>query len=368
VVAYAGEEDSQLEAAKNIEAKLKPLGVPMTLLVAPKLAHQFPPEWQKKAEEEYRKHLDQDRVDYPDEVKFVTYTLKYPICRWVEILGLDRHYQKASIKARRNGDEGFTVETANVRQLHLQLWPGASRAPLTVNVDGQKLTGVRPYLARAGDLHLYLEKRDGTWTSAWPERLMTDRRKTPQKASGLQGPIDDAFTNSFLCVKGTGEAWNADVQKYADEELARFQAEWSKYLRGDLPVKEDTEVTPDDLSRHHLILFGDPGSNTLIAHALPGLPLKWTKKEVTWAGKGYDAPDHVPALIYPSPLALDRYVVLNSGHTFKARDFRGTNALLYPRLGDHAILKLSGGKKDSLEAEVVTAGLFDDFWRVVGKP
>ena len=79
--------------------------------------------------------------------------------------------------------------------------------------------------------------------------------------------------------------------------------------------------------------------------------------------QSYAAADHVPVLIYPSPLNTGRYVVLNSGHTFHAADFRGTNALLFPRLGDYAILKLAP-EKDPLAAEVVTAGFFDDFWRI----
>ena len=37
----------------------KQLGIPMTLLVAPGLKHEFPPEWQKKAEAEYAKYVDQ---------------------------------------------------------------------------------------------------------------------------------------------------------------------------------------------------------------------------------------------------------------------------------------------------------------------
>lgn len=31
-----------------------------------------------------------------------------------------------------------------------------------------------------------------------------------------------------------------------------------------------------------------------------------------------------------------RAVVINSGHTFGEADFRGTNAWLYPRLGEHS--------------------------------
>jgi dienelactone hydrolase len=364
VVAYDGEKDSQLQAARSIEEKLKPLGIPMTLLVAPGLAHQFPPEWQKKAETEYQKHLKEERPEYPKKVRFVTWTLKYPSCHWVEFLGLEKHCEKASIEAERIGDEdGFAIKTTNARQLHLNLWRGAIRSEMTITIDGQKLERVRPYQARNGELHFYLEKRDGKWAVVWPERLAVDRARHLQKSTGLQGPIDDAFIAAFLCVRGSGTAWNPEVQAYADAALERFKSEWGKYLRGDLPVKEDTEVTPEDLATRHLVVFGDPGSNNVLAQALPALPLTWTKKEITWNDKTYPASSHVPVLVYPSPLAANHYIVVNSGHTFHAADFEATNAMLYPRLGDRAVLKLVGGKDEPLKAEVVEAGLFDDFWR-----
>jgi hypothetical protein len=59
-------------------------------------------------------------------------------------------------------------------------------------------------------------------------------------------------------------------------------------------------------------------------------------------------------------------VVLNSGHTFHAADFQGTNALLYPRLGDYALLKCSE-TKDPLDVKVVQAGLFDEYWKMQGE-
>ena len=80
---------------------------------------------------------------------------------------------------------------------------------------------------------------------------------------GSQGPIDDAFTAPFLCVRGTGTAWNPAVQAWADASLKRFADEWSRYFRGELPVKDDTAVTDEDVRRCNLILFGDPGSNSL---------------------------------------------------------------------------------------------------------
>jgi hypothetical protein len=333
----------------------------MMHLVAPGLEHQFPPPWQAKAEEVYSKHVVRGRPQYPERVRFVTYTLKYPSCYWVEVIGLDRHYRQASVDAR-HSEDGFVVQTANVRALHLALPTGLPRQPVDVSLDGQKLR-VQPYANRSGDLHLYLEKRDGSWKEALPERLLVDRYRRPQKTTGLQGPIDDAFTGPFLCVKGTGQPWHEATQRSADENLKRFQQEWDKYWRGELEVKEDTAVTPEDLASKNLILFGDPASNSLINQVLDGLPLRWTKDEVTLAGKRFAASTHVPVLIHPSPLHPERYVVLNSGHTFHAPEFQGSNALLYPRLGDYAVLKVTGDGSDPRAVEVEMAGLFDDYWQ-----
>ncbi|HXD84843.1 MAG TPA: hypothetical protein VN641_00005, partial [Urbifossiella sp.] len=81
-------------------------------------------------------------------------------------------------------------------------------------------------------------------------------------------------------------------------------------------------------------------------------------------GVEYDPKTHVPVLIYPNPITDNRsYVVINSGHTFKEADFKGTNALLYPRLGDWAVLKPKPTAKDPAACEVVAAGLFDSNWQ-----
>jgi predicted esterase len=359
VVAYSGDQDPQMQAARNIETKLKQLNIPMTHLVAPGLAHQFPPEWQKRAQAEYARHVSKGREEYPTRVRFVTYTMKYPSCDWVEIMGLDRHYERSLVDAEKT-DSGFNIKTTNVRALHLGVPPGPSTMQ-SVNIDGQQIEA-RPYLTPNGTLHLYLERRESQWTAVLPEKLFTDRLRRPQKITRLQGPIDDAFTDNFVCVRGTGKPWHEATQRYAEANLKRFQDEWSKYLRGELPVKDDVDITPEEIAGKHLILFGDPGSNTLIRQVLDRLPLNWTPQQITMAGRTGAASEHVPVLIYPSPLNTGRYVVLNSGHTFHAADFRGTNALLYPRLGDVALLRLTPTSQDPLATEVVTAGTFDDFW------
>ncbi|MCS6852992.1 MAG: hypothetical protein NZ700_17690 [Gemmataceae bacterium] len=359
VVAYSGDQDPQMAAARNIEERLRGTGITMTHLIAPGLGHTFPPEWQDKAEAEYSKFAGpgRGRPAWPNRIRFVTYTPKYGRCDWLQVVALERLYEKAVVDARLT-DQGPDVTTRNVRLLSLRLLAGRAAR---VTVDGQAVANVGTQGAdRVSQVHL--RKVAGKWTLL---NGTTDPGEAGlAKVAGLQGPIDDAFTERFVCVRGTGRPWHPATDRYARANLERFRQEWSQYLRGDLLVKDDHAVTEADIRGAHLVLFGDPASNSLIARVIDKLPLTWTSTAIEFAGRKVSAENHVPVLIYPSPLSAGRYVVLNSGHTFHAADFRGTNALLYPRLGDYALLRLGPANADPLATEVVAAGLFDEQWRL----
>ncbi|MFO0806103.1 MAG: hypothetical protein U0791_23620 [Gemmataceae bacterium] len=160
-------------------------------------------------------------------------------------------------------------------------------------------------------------------------------------------------------MRGTGKPWNSAVQSWADANLKRFACEWHRYFRGELPVKDDTAVTAEDIQTKNLILFGDPGSNSLIAKTLPKLPVKWSEKELVFGGKTYTAADHAPVMIQPNPLAAGRYLVLNSGHTFHEKELASLNYLLFPRLADWAVMKLGPMPP---EETVLHAGYFNEQW------
>ena len=66
-------------------------------------------------------------------------------------------------------------------------------------------------------------------------------------------------------MRGTGKAWNPAVQEWSEATLKRFAYEWNRYFRGDLPIRNDTDVTAEDIRRCNLILFGDPSSNAVMA-------------------------------------------------------------------------------------------------------
>jgi hypothetical protein len=128
------------------------------------------------------------------------------------------------------------------------------------------------------------------------------------------------------------------------------------------------------MAKHHLVLFGDPGSNQVLARALPGLPIKWTAAELQMAGEKYPAVSHAPALIVPNPLLDrgDKYLVLNTGHSFHATELGTLNYLLFPRLGDWSVMRVGRGPElptgalpvqGDLWEEPLVSGYFNERWQ-----
>ncbi len=344
VIAYSGEIDGQKAAADNIENALKKWSerTPFQHFVAPGLAHKQPPEWLKKIDLEFEKALAQPHNDDPERVRFVTYTLRYPDCEWVAIEGLKTHYQKAIIDAVRTSDRSITVKTSNITRFRLTLQSKLLAPEVVVSIDDQEVRTQPPSLS-------FNQTAQGKWI------VDPNRNSKPRKQPGQQGPIDDVFHTSFVVSEPKQVGWSEKTDRHIRASLDRFEYDWDKYFRANLPKKQ-----PNPQS---VILFGDPESNPDIAAILPNLPITWTSQKLIVNGVEYDSHTHIPVMIYPNPKNEKGYFVINSGHTFRAADLKGTNALLYPRLGDWAVLRLIPTKDDPAAAEVVAAGLLDENWQ-----
>jgi pimeloyl-ACP methyl ester carboxylesterase len=357
-VGYGGEIDRQLAGSTNVREQLTKEGfsfqpdglnwttkeLPAVFLVGPKTPHRWEPESKKRSEAFIEDALKTGRTA-PDHVRFVTYTTRYDRCFWVRVDGLEQHYERADVEAHRS-DHGSTIEvkTKNVSALVL-----ATPEARKINIDGQSF-------ASAGKAELRFQKSGGSWKESDDGSL--------RKRHGLQGPIDDAFLESFLCVRSTGRAANDVAGRYAEETLAVFSDDFARYFRGQVRVKDDTEISASDIAGHHLILFGDPQSNQVLQRVLNKLPLQWDARQLSVGGKHYAAAGHTIAMIYPNPLDPRRYVVLNTGHSFHANEMAATNATLFPRFGDYAVLRLRQPMDKTVESEVVTAGYFDENWNL----
>jgi hypothetical protein len=366
IAGYGGEVDPQLQASTNIVEALKALGfrletdglltrgrgIDFLRVVGKDMGHKVDPESAKILAEWHDEHAKRGVVLEPKQIRFVTYTLKYHKAPWLSLEQLEKHYTRAEVAAEIQGDRVVVSKIENVAVLAIDRHAGG-----TVVLGGKEFPLEGAAKGLLPNVYFRLTEDDGWQLLDHDGSRAFEENPKRAKRAGLQGPIDDAFTGSFLCVKGTGTPWNPSAARWSDARLSAFAKDWEKSMRGDLRLKNDTDVTEQDIESHHLILFGDPGSNCWIARLIEGLPLSWTQNEITLRGETFPATDHVPVLITPNPLNSHRYVVLNSGHTFGAPDFSGTNALLYPRLGDYAVFQTDGR-----HGTVKVSGYFDEDW------
>jgi hypothetical protein len=181
------------------------------------------------------------------------------------------------------------------------------------------------------------------------------------KIHNLQGPIDDAFMDSFVIVRPTGEAMSPGIADWVAKEQAHAIAEWRHQFRGDAQVRDDSQITDADIGGSNLILFGDPGSNKVLARIMDKLPLQWSKDSLVVAKKKYDSATNAPVMIYPNPLNPKKYIVINSGFTFREYDYLN-NARQSPKLPDYAVVDITTPPDGRFPGKIVDAGFFDEHW------
>ncbi len=73
-------------------------------------------------------------------------------------------------------------------------------------------------------------------------------------------------------VRLPGTPWNPAAHDQALRILQRLDRQYRLAYRGHLRIKDDTEVTSDDFTRYHIVMFDDPGSNRWIAKLNRKLP------------------------------------------------------------------------------------------------
>ncbi len=359
-VAYSGETDKQRQAADIMAKALAEEGMTLTHIIGPKTAHRY----EAGAKAEINRRIDQivarGRDPVPNEVRFTTWTLRYNEMLWVRLDEMEAHWERARLNAKVTGPAQVTVETRNAAAFTLQMPPGGcpldqARTPV-VMIDATAVEGSAVETDRSWTSHF--RRVDGKWT-----RVERAEVVGLVKRHGLQGPIDDAFMDSFAFVAPSGEAWSEKAGAWFKGEQAHAVKHWRQQFRGDARVLRDDAVTDAEIAQHNLVLWGDPQSNKVLARILDRLPIQWTKESVRVGDKTYDAGTHVPALIFPNPLNPKRYVVLNSGFTFREYDYLN-NARQVAKLPDYAVIDISKPVTARAPGGIALTGFFNERWEL----
>jgi pimeloyl-ACP methyl ester carboxylesterase len=360
LVAYSGEIDPQKQAADLMAKAMAAEGLDLVHIIGPNTAHKYDP----KAKEEVARRVDalatQGRNPMPEKVRFTTWTLRYNQLDWIRVDGLQKHWNRARVNAEIVDGSKIKVTTTNVSALMLSMPAGPCRLekgkrPMVL-LDEQELKG--PVVQSDGTWNAQFHKKGTRW-----ELIPHAEDKKLSKRHGLQGPIDDAFMDSFIMVRPTGKPLNAKVGAWATNELAHALEQWRLQFRGEARVKEDRAITKADMASNNLILWGDPQSNQLLAKMIKQLPIRWDGNGVRLAGKSYSTTEYVPVLIYPNPLNPKRYVVLNTGFTF-SEVAHLSNSLQVPKLPDYAVVNINVPIATRIPNGVAEAGFFGEHWEL----
>jgi len=363
LVAYSGEKDRQKQAADVMATAMEREKLDLTHIIGPNTEHRYEP----RAKAEVNKRIDaaaaRGRDPLPSTVRFVTHTLRYNRMAWVVVDALEQHWEPARIEASLSPAGKIQVATKNLTAFTLDIGAGLApfdpRNEVEIQVDGATLKARRP-------------GSDRSWSSSFRKTgdhwelggLPTDDLR---KRHGLQGPIDDAFMDSFLFVTPSGKSTSDTVNQWVEKEFRHAVDHWRSQYRGDARQKAAADLTESDIASHNLILWGDSQSNEWIAKIADKLPISWKNGLLEVQGKSYAAAQHVPVLIYPNPLNPKRYVVLNSSFTFREYDYLN-NARQTSKLPDWAILDVSKPGNARVPAEIVTAGFFGEHWELRTSP
>ena len=357
VIAYSGENDKQIQAARVMEKSYAEHGEILQHIIGPKMGHRYDDASLKAIMAVMNEQVQRGLNRLPRKVSLQTRTLRYNRVHWVEATGLEQHWKDSRVDAGITGKNSITVTTKNVTRLNLS--PEKFPIGWGYSIDGQSII-VPNYRTLTAPIPFVKEK--GKWRHA----VADPREHGLSKRHGMQGPIDDAFMSPFLVARPTGKSKNAKVQRWVEFELDHFLKRWRALYRGEARVKDDRDVTDQDFAQYNLVLWGDPDSNSVIRQLHKRLPIEWNNENISLPApleKTFASAGHVLMMIYPNPSNPNRYVVFNSGPTHREGHDR-TNSLQNPKLPDWAVIDLSQTPDNLSPGKITAAGFFDEQWRI----
>ena len=133
--------------------------------------------------------------------------------------------------------------------------------------------------------------------------------RTLRKRPGLEGPISDIINAPFMVVVGTTSR-DPHMRRIIEERARDLQDIWTAWQYQPLRVKPDVQVSADDERAYSLILLGGADANAVTRRLGKRLPMSVSRNSIEVDGKRWQVADAVLQMIYPSPRAENRYVLV----------------------------------------------------------
>ena len=370
VIAYSGELDKQIQAARVMEEAYRAEGQTLPHLIGPGVEHRYEPKTLEKLLSEIAQRSQEPMPPLePEQCALQTRTLRYNWQHWITATELAEHWVDSRVDGEKTGEHSVRIKTKNVVRLELQPFDDMRKARIEIDGDVLEVRSARatpreiiPGNKDALRSIAYLVRKNGKWQE--DEEIEPSQLR---KSHGRQGPIDDAFMDEFLVVIPTGKSRNPRFQRWCDFELQHFLDRWRALMRAEAPTIKDEDFAAYHANVRSLIFWGDPDSNSALRRVMSSLPVRFENGNWTLGTTTYEGARFVPALIYPSAEENARYIVLNSGLTFREGHDR-TNSLQNPKLPDWAIIDITRPPDAFAPGRIHDAGFFDERWQLKNQP
>jgi pimeloyl-ACP methyl ester carboxylesterase len=299
------------------------------------------------------------RDPYPARVIFKSAHYRYMKAYWVRFEEFDRLWKFARVDARiDSAKNAVEVKTSNLLRFALDV-SGKKLSltkPLRVVVDG---VVVHDGLFKDREIRIGRASASDPWRAVPAETAPAEQASG--KRPGLSGPIEDFKYVRQLLVYGTQDPAEEGALRRAALEAASYHS----HADITLAVKRDVDVTEADLKTSNLHLFGTPRSNTWLRKIEASLPVRLVEGGVAVGDTTYKGRDLGFKLVYPNPLAPDRYVMVSAGVTAQAARWANWLPLWAPDyvVYDERTVSPHGGKI-FIERPVPSAGYFDKSWKL----
>jgi dienelactone hydrolase len=337
----------------------------------------------------FQKHSRRMRA--PKHVIYQTASLRYREAYWVAIDELDVANHLARIEAEVAAPNAIAVHLDNTKQFTLRLGDDdlvKRDQPVKVSVGNQVIfNALLPLSARLtlrreddgryvqilDDADLHIAARDASNRSGFVEAKLgeagsvaryapRDALEPLKKTAQVYGPVIDAFDKPFLFVISTAgrDSKSIELQDAARRAAEAQARDWTQRANGIVQIKQDMEVTRDDIASRNLILFGNARTNRLIAQINDELPIKFNVAGLVVGEHAITGEDLGLIMAVPNPLNAKRYVVIVGGTT--PQSFETAGRLPLTDLPDYVIFdrQTLAGK----DVNYVGGGFFDKFWHL----
>jgi len=287
---------------------------------------------------------------------------------WAEIAEWGTEPRPARFALDVGGKNHVKARLENITSLRLRLAesPIDRAQPLRVSIDGAAPVTLPAPLPS----EIWLQRSESSWSFAEQAPEAPFRLHTPGGANQLydgepllivygtqaEGKMRAALRDAAVAASRSSNAsWPKPSKEGGDDGVG-----YNQNLYGELNIKADSEVTPDDIARRHLVLIGSAAQNSVVAALAARLPVRYEGDRITWNdGRELSSADRALGLVHYNPDAPSRlifWVAAADPAAYAAGSLAAELLGAFPTGADAVVVRVS-------DPVLVQSRSFDSRWR-----